>query len=182
MSSTPRSRKSLPQTAPDPALPVELSEPPLPEGGRLVPGSRYSDADWAMAAHRMAAGWPMVQVARAMGCHRNTLWRAYYVSPAFRERVEWERACLRREASSRLRSLSHLVTTQIEQAVGRGDLRTIRWLADRLGLAAPAALERPADPPGPDLADRAEPVPEADLAEAIPLDWQDEFAPDLPLP
>ncbi|WP_448202511.1 helix-turn-helix domain-containing protein [Azospirillum sp. sgz302134] len=168
--------------SPSTPLPVELAEPPIPPNGQLVPGSRYSDADWAMAAHRMAAGWPMMQVARAMGCHRNTLWRAYYVSAAFRERVEWERACLRREASARVRSLSHVVASQIEQAVTRGDMQTIRWLADRLGLAALPALDGAAQPPGPDLADRAEPVPEAELPDSVPLDWQDEFAPDLPVP
>ena len=162
-------------------LPVELSEPPIPPNGQLVPGSRYSDADWAMAAHRLASGWPALQVARAMGCHRNTIWRAYYVSPAFRERVEWERACLRREASARLRSLSHVVTAQIEQAINKGDMSTIRWLADRLGLAALPALDSAGQPPGPDIADRAEAIPEAELPESVPFDWQDEFKPDLPV-
>ncbi|MBP2315246.1 helix-turn-helix domain-containing protein [Azospirillum soli] len=161
-------------------LPVELSEPPIPPNGQLVPGSRYSDADWAMAAHRLASGWPVLQVARAMGCHRNTIWRAYYVSRAFRERVEWERACLRREASARLRSLSHVVTAHIENAISKGDMHTIRWLAGQLKLAAVPALDGPGDPPGPDIADRAERVPEMDLPESVPFDWQDEFAPDLP--
>lgn len=168
------------------AVPVELTEPPVPLNGVLVPGSKYPDEDWAMAAHRMAAGWPVVQVARAMGCHRNTIWRAFYAAPDFQARVAWERECLRREASARLRSLTHAVVVQIEQAVTRGDLGTIRWLADRLGIAGQLVDERAGAlrldaPPGPDVLDLTEEI-EEDSRLAVPLDWQDAFAPDLALP
>ena len=130
---------------------------------------------------------PIIQVARAMGCHRTTVWRAYYTSPAFRERIAWERLCLKREAQSRLKGLRHLVATQIEKAVANGDMKTTRWLADRLGMIPDDANDVEDDvredrvPPTATLA-LAETLSESFYPDQVPLDWQDEFDPDLPLP
>lgn len=171
----------------NPLLPPELAEPPMPPNGVLVPGSAWTDADWAMAAHRLAAGWPIIQVARAMGCHRTTVWRAYYTSSAFRERIAWERLCLKREAQARLKGLRHLVATQIEKAVANGDMKTTRWLAERLGVIPDDSDEveegfrEEREPPVETLA-LAETVSESFYPDRVPLDWQDEFEPDLPLP
>jgi len=170
-----------------PALPPELTEPPIPPNGELVPGSNWSDADWAMAAHRLAAGWPILQVARAMGCHRTTVWRAYYHAPAFRERVAWERICLKREAQARLSGLRHLVAVQIEKAVSNGDMKTTRWLAERLGVIPDddtevAADFREVELPAKETLALAESLDEMFYPDTVPLDWQDEFSPDIPVP
>lgn len=113
-----------------------LDEPPEPVSGELVPGSHFSNEQWARAAYMIAAGCPYEQVARAVGCNRKTLWRAHHLSPDFRHRIAWERRHFEREARAQIRSLHKMVSTQIEMAVSRGDMRTIRWLADRLGLVA----------------------------------------------
>lgn len=167
--------------------PIELSEPPLSPDGVLVPGSPFPDADWAMAAHRLAAGWPVIQVARALGCHRSTVWRAYHGAPAFRARVAWERACQQREALARLRALGALAVSRIEMALAQGDLTTARWVVERLCAGRFPEDEALTPPPGPDLPDHAVGRPEERPVlppepEQPPLDWMDEFAPDLPLP
>ncbi len=87
-----------------------------------------------MAAGMLARGSSFLHVARALGCSRTTLWRAYYGSKDFRHRVWWERQALNREAELRLSSLRVLVAEQIERLVTSGDPATVRWLAERLGL------------------------------------------------
>ncbi|PWC36307.1 hypothetical protein [Azospirillum sp. TSO35-2] len=143
------------------SLPRWADEPPVPPEGSLVPGSRFHEEQWVMAAGMLARGASFQQVARAMGCSRTTLWRAYYGAQAFRVRVWWERQALNRESELRLGSLRAQVTEQIERLVSAGDPSTVRWLAERLGLfkeldtkdaaAAPAATTPapeplPADP------------------------------------
>ncbi|WP_247871164.1 MULTISPECIES: hypothetical protein [unclassified Azospirillum] len=134
-------------------FPRWAEEPPVPAEGSLVPGSQFHEEQWIMAAGMLARGSSFLQVSRAMGCSRTTLWRAYYGSKDFRHRVWWERQALNREAELRLSSIRALVAEQIERLVSMGDPATVRWLADRLGLFAgldaPAA-ERPASqPPAP---------------------------------
>ncbi|MBP2303970.1 hypothetical protein GBZ48_03465 [Azospirillum melinis] len=137
-------------------FPRWAEEPPVPPEGSLVPGSRFHEEQWVMAAGMLARGASFQQVARAMGCSRTTLWRAYYGSQAFRHRVWWERQALNRESELRLGSLRALVTEQIERLVSSGDPSTVRWLAERLGLfkdfddlaASPAAAEPAAPLPG----------------------------------
>ncbi|PGH53993.1 hypothetical protein CRT60_29630 [Azospirillum palustre] len=130
----------MPDCLPPPAaLPADhfprwAEEPPVPPEGSLVPGSRFHEEQWVMAAGMLARGASFQQVARAMGCSRTTLWRAYYGSQAFRHRVWWERQALNRESELRLGSLRALVTEQIERLVSAGDPSTVRWLAERLGL------------------------------------------------
>ena len=132
-----------------------IEEPPAPRD-RLVPGSRFSDADWERAAYMIAAGCAMIQVAKAMGASRATIWRAYTASPDFRTRIWWERQHQIREAKARVRSLRAMVATQIEHAVTRGDMTTVRWLADRLGIVTHEV---------------------ADMADADPAAFRGEFAP-----
>ncbi len=119
-----------------PVVPLWAQEPPEPPQGRLVPGSQFHEEEWVMAARMLAQGSTFLQVARAMGCSRTTLWLAYHGSEAFRVRVWWERKALDREAEVRLRSLRSMVAQQIERLVSLGDSATIRWAADRLGLMA----------------------------------------------
>ncbi|MBP2298982.1 hypothetical protein [Azospirillum picis] len=138
-------------------LPRWAEEPPIPSDGSLVPGSQFHEEQWIMAAGMLARGNSFLQVARAMGCSRTTLWRAYYGSKDLRVRVWWEREALNREAELRLSSLRALVAEQIERLVSAGDPSTVRWLAERLGLfagldaaaaaAIPAAAARPEAPP-----------------------------------
>ncbi len=153
-----------PRTLKDDRFPCWAEEPPVPAEGSLVPGSQFHEEQWIMAAGMLARGNSFLQVARAMGCSRTTLWRAYYGSKDFRLRVWWEREALNREAELRLSSLRALVAEQIERLVSAGDPSTVRWLAERLGLFAgldtakqQAAQQqpRPEDPP-------AVPVPELD--------------------
>jgi hypothetical protein len=103
-----------------------------------------------MAAGMLARGSSFLYVARAMGCSRTTLWRAYYGSKDFRHRVWWERQALNREADLRLSSLRSLVIEQIERLVSSGDPSTVRWLADRLGILdglAAQPAQQPAQQP-----------------------------------
>ncbi len=123
-----------PTSRPDDSFPLWAEEPPVPPEGSLVPGSRFHEEQWIMAAGMLARGASFQQVARAMGCSRTTLWRAYYGSQAFRHRVWWERQALNRESDLRLASLRALVTEQVERLVSSGDPSTVRWLAERLGL------------------------------------------------
>jgi len=115
-------------------FPLWAEEPPVPSDGSLVPGSQFHEEQWIMAAGMLARGSSFLYVARAMGCSRTTLWRAYYGSKDFRHRVWWERQALRREADLRLSSLRSLVVEQIERLVSSGDPSTVRWLAERLGI------------------------------------------------
>ncbi|WP_395455695.1 hypothetical protein ACHMW5_11300 [Azospirillum melinis] len=123
-------------------FPRWAEEPPTPAEGSLVPGSQFHEEQWIMAAGMLARGNSFLQVSRAMGCSRTTLWRAYYGSKDFRHRVWWERQALNREAELRLSSLRVLVAEQIERLVTSGDPTTVRWLAERLGLFA--GLDLPA--------------------------------------
>ncbi|WP_377806961.1 hypothetical protein ABNQ38_11415 [Azospirillum sp. A29] len=123
-------------------FPRWAEEPPVPSEGSLVPGSQFHEEQWIMAAGMLARGSSFLYVARAMGCSRTTLWRAYYGSKDFRHRVWWERQALNREADLRLSSLRSLVVEQIERLVSSGDPSTVRWLAEKLGLFA--SLDAPA--------------------------------------
>ncbi|SMF84667.1 hypothetical protein SAMN02982917_5827 [Azospirillum oryzae] len=122
------------RTLADDHFPLWAEEPPVPSEGSLVPGSQFHEEQWVMAAGMLARGSSFLYVARAMGCSRTTLWRAYYGSKDFRHRVWWERQALNREADLRLSSLRSLVVEQIERLVSSGDPSTVRWLADRLGI------------------------------------------------
>jgi len=132
-----------------------VDEPPPPRAGRLVPGSRFSDEDWERAAYMIASGCPMIQVAKTMGASRATIWRAYTTSPDFRTRIWWERQHVLREAKARIRSLRAMVATQLEHAVTRGDMTTVRWLAARLGV-----LEHDKDDDPPAFRGQYAPTPE----------------------
>ncbi len=165
-------------------FPCWAEEPPVPSEGSLVPGSQFHEEQWIMAAGMLARGNSFLQVSRAMGCSRTTLWRAYYGSKDFRHRVWWERQALNREAELRLSSLRALVAEQIERLVSAGDPSTVRWLAERLGLFAgldanrdAAVTESRAPKPAPSPEDPpAVTVPELDddrpgeLRERVPPD------------
>ncbi|GAA4254248.1 hypothetical protein GBZ26_19255 [Azospirillum formosense] len=129
------------RTLADDHFPCWAEEPPVPAQGALVPGSQFHEEQWIMAAGMLARGSSFLHVARAMGCSRTTLWRAYYGSKDFRHRVWWERQALNREAELRLSSLRILVAEQIERLVSAGDPSTVRWLADRLGLLSGAGSQ-----------------------------------------
>ncbi|SMH39760.1 helix-turn-helix domain-containing protein [Azospirillum agricola] len=125
---------ATPAVYPAATLPRWAEDPPAAPDGSLVPGSRFAEEQWVMAAAMLARGASFLHVARAMGCSRTTLWRAYYGSQALRARVWWERQALNREAELRLSSLRDLVAQQVERLVAMGDPATVRWAADRLGL------------------------------------------------
>ncbi len=170
------------RTLTDDHFPLWAEEPPVPAEGSLVPGSQFHEEQWIMAAGMLARGSSFLNVARAMGCSRTTLWRAYYGSKDFRHRVWWERQALNREAELRLSSLRALVAEQIERLVSAGDPSTVRWLADRLGildgLGAPSAKQpvqqpqtrQPTDPvtPQPSPLEDTPVVPELDDDDDIP--------------
>ncbi|CAO3449878.1 hypothetical protein [Azospirillum largimobile] len=160
-------------------FPRWAEEPPVPSEGSLVPGSQFHDEQWIMAAGMLARGNSFLQVSRAMGCSRTTLWRAYYGSKDFRHRVWWERQALNREAELRLFSLRILVAEQIERLVTSGDATTVRWMAERLGLFdgldLPASRRqaaerdsRPGDEPAPRPAAKPAPRPEDPPAVTVP--------------
>ncbi len=169
-------------------FPAWAEEPPVPSEGSLVPGSQFHDEQWIMAAGMLARGNSFLQVSRAMGCSRTTLWRAYYGSKDFRHRVWWERQALNREAELRLSSLRILVAEQIERLVTSGDPATVRWMAERLGMFD--GLDRPAsrrqaaeqaEPPAPRPAPRPEDPPAVtvpELDDDIPGELRERMAPD----
>ena len=155
------------RTLADDHFPCWAEEPPVPADGSLVPGSQFHEEQWIMAAGMLARGCSFLYVARAMGCSRTTLWRAYYGSRDFRHRVWWERQALNREADLRLASIRTLVAEQIERLVSIGDPKTVRWLAERLGLfagldapARPAARAYQPDRPAPSPEPAATPAPQ----------------------
>ncbi|MGA1858023.1 hypothetical protein VH569_18690 [Azospirillum sp. 11R-A] len=161
-----------PRSFTDDNFPRWAEEPPTPSEGALVPGSQFHEEQWIMAAGMLARGNSFLQVSRAMGCSRTTLWRAYYGSKDFRHRVWWERQALNREAELRLSSLRVLVAEQIERLVTSGDPATVRWLAERLGLFAGldrAAARRqdakPDQPPAPKPVPRPEDPPAVTVPE-----------------
>ncbi|WP_434624644.1 hypothetical protein [Azospirillum sp. B2RO_4] len=158
-------------------FPCWAEEPPVPAEGSLVPGSQFHDEQWIMAAGMLARGNSFLQVSRAMGCSRTTLWRAYYGSKDFRHRVWWERQALNREAELRLSSLRILVAEQIERLVTSGDPATVRWLAERLGLFA--GLDAPAGKraPEPVAEPTAKPAPKPEDPPAVTVPELDD---DLP--
>ena len=166
------------RTLADDRFPRWAEEPPVPAEGSLVPGSQFHEEQWIMAAGMLARGSSFLQVSRAMGCSRTTLWRAYYGSKDFRHRVWWERQALNREAELRLSSIRALVAEQIERLVSMGDPATVRWLADRLGLFAgldaPAA-ERPAPHPLAPHPEDPPAVPEPD--DDLPGDLREHIPP-----
>ncbi len=155
-----------PRTLKDDRFPRWAEEPPTPSEGSLVPGSQFHEEQWIMAAGMLARGNSFLQVARAMGCSRTTLWRAYYGSKDFRVRVWWEREALNREAELRLSSLRALVAEQIERLVSAGDPSTVRWLAERLGLFA--GLDAPRDLPATQPQQSQPPRPEDPPAVTVP--------------
>ncbi|WP_395456714.1 hypothetical protein ACHMW5_15540 [Azospirillum melinis] len=164
-----------PRSFTDDNFPRWAEEPPTPSEGALVPGSQFHEEQWIMAAGMLARGNSFLQVSRAMGCSRTTLWRAYYGSKDFRHRVWWERQALNREAELRLPSLRILVAEQIERLVTSGDPATVRWLAERLGLFAgldSAAAKRqdsqPDQPPAPKPAPKPAPTPDDPPAVTVP--------------
>lgn len=113
----------------------------------LVPGSRFHDEQWVMAAEMLARGASFMAVARAIGCGRTTLWRAYYKSTAFRRRVWWERQQLNKEAELRLGSVRAIAVEQLERLVSQGDPATVRWVCDRMGLFGERPSRRAASNP-----------------------------------
>ncbi|MBK1842048.1 hypothetical protein JHL17_32095 [Azospirillum sp. YIM B02556] len=166
-----------PRTLAGDRLPRWAEEPPVPAEGSLVPGSQFHEEQWIMAAGMLARGNSFLQVSRAMGCSRTTLWRAYYGAKDLRIRVWWEREALNREAELRLSSLRALVAEQIERLVSIGDPSTVRWLADRLGLFAGADARtapdirpqapRPDDPPAVTVPELDDDIP-GELRERTP--------------
>lgn len=182
-----------PRSLNDDHFPCWAEEPPTPSEGSLVPGSQFHEEQWIMATGMLARGASFLYVARAMGCSRTTLWRAYYGSKDFRHRVWWERQALNREAELRLSSLRILVAEQIERLVSSGDPSTVRWLADRLGLlSGPGSGARPvrqqareeAREGAPPANDAAAPPPDAPSGpprpEALPAVTVPELDDDLP--
>lgn len=113
----------------------------------LVPGSRFHDEEWVMAAGMLARGASFMSVSRAMGCSRTTLWRAYHKSASFRERVWWERQQLNKEAGLRLGSVRAMAVEQLERLVSQGDPATVRWVCDRMGIFGPKMVGEKASRP-----------------------------------
>jgi hypothetical protein len=158
-------------------FPLWAEEPPVPAEGSLVPGSQFHEEQWIMAAGMLARGSSFLYVARAMGCSRTTLWRAYYGSKDFRHRVWWERQALNREADLRLSSLRSLVVEQIERLVSSGDPSTVRWLADRLGILDRLAAQPAQQPQNRQPGDAATAQPSEDPSADIVPDLDDDSIP-----
>lgn len=136
--------------------------PEMPDLGSYVGFGRSFDTPemWRHIARMLAAGQTVRTISLECGLSRTTIWRRLRDNPALREYVKEERARIAFEADARLHGMRREVISGICMAVRHGDMRTIRWLADRLGMLGPDPLNELYGPSLPDHAIRPDLVHE----------------------
>jgi len=112
--------------------PVTTGRPrPLP-----VPQPRRATAvDWGRIVALLAQGVSTMDVARRVGCSRQTVWNVLRRSRALEEALDDAETELGVNARLRLRGLRPLLADSLAAEVDKGNVRVILWLADRLHLA-----------------------------------------------
>jgi hypothetical protein len=107
-------------------------------GARAVP---YRP-DWRRAAEMLAQGHTAVEVARTLPCSRSQLSRKRNHDPQFQAWIaKYQHEDL--TPDGRMARLRRAWDVGIEKAVGKGDVRILLWLADRLNLVAPPSEQTP---------------------------------------
>ncbi len=105
-------------------------------GARAAPGR----PDWRRAAEMLADGHTVIEVARTLPCSRSQLSRKRNHDPQFQGWIEEfeEKDMTPDRRMARLRRAWH---EGVEKAAGKGDVRILVWLAERLNLATPPGEE-----------------------------------------
>jgi hypothetical protein len=106
-----------------------------PEAGKRAALS----ADWRHAARLLAHGEGVAAVAEKLGCSRSQLSRKRN-DPTFQSWIEESRQLGPDERLVRLREAVH---RKIEEEVGKGTVRVLLWLAERLNLLTPPSERTP---------------------------------------
>ncbi len=99
--------------------------------------------DWRHAAELIARGVPLAAVARRLGCSRGRLSRRRQHDPAFRRSIEEFKETVADQDRDRIGDLRLALRAAIEKEVGKGNVRVILWLADRLRLITPPGERTP---------------------------------------
>jgi hypothetical protein len=117
-------------------MPPNQSPEPLDTPDNVEDLVPYSTArvDWEKIAVMLANGRRMNEIAGAMGCTRQTIWRALRRSPKLVERVREERARIEAETGSMMDGLRILIANGLVRRIHEGDIRVMLWLAGRLGI------------------------------------------------
>jgi hypothetical protein len=97
-------------------------------------------ADWRRAAQLLAYGEGVADVAEKLGCSRSQLSRKRNHDSIFQSWIEEFRQLGPDERLARLREAVH---RKIEEEVGKGTVRVLLWLADRLNLLTPPSERTP---------------------------------------
>jgi transcriptional regulator with XRE-family HTH domain len=101
-----------------------------------VPQPRRATAvDWGRIVELLAQGVSTMDVARRVGCSRQTVWKVLRRSRALEEALDDAETELGVNARLRLRGLRPLLADSLAAEVDKGNVRVILWLADRLHLA-----------------------------------------------
>lgn len=107
-------------------------------GARAVP---YRP-DWRRAAEMLAQGHTVIEVARTLPCSRSQLSRKRNHDPLFQAWIaKYQHEDL--TPDRRMARLRRAWDVAIEKAVGKGEVRILLWLADRLNLVAPPSEQTP---------------------------------------
>lgn len=107
-------------------------------GARAVP---YRP-DWHRAAEMLAQGHTAVEVARTLPCSRSQLSRKRNHDPQFQAWIaKYQQEDL--SPDQRIARLRRAWDAAIEKAVGKGEVRILLWLADRLNLVTPPSEQTP---------------------------------------
>ncbi len=111
-----------------------------------VAGARRAEPraiDWRLAAELIARGVPLAAIARRVGCSRSRLSRRRNHDPSFRRSIEELKEAAAERDRNRIGNLRLALHTAIATAVGKGNVRVIIWLADRLKLITPPSERTP---------------------------------------
>lgn len=99
--------------------------------------------DWRHAAELLAGGMPITTVAGRLGCSRSQLSRKRHHDPVFQRLIENSKQTASMRERDRIAELCLAVRAAIETEVGKGNVRVVLWLADRLKLITPPSERTP---------------------------------------
>lgn len=96
--------------------------------------------DWGEAARLLAGGASIEAAAVALGCEPQRLERNLRRSTKFRHRIDRAHAQIKLTARLRFAALGDEATRQMQEKATRLDGGLLRWMGDRLNLAAVATF------------------------------------------
>ena len=95
---------------------------------------RTTRIDWPRVAALLAEGRTTAEVARAVGCSRQHVWRLMRRSRRLQGAIADAEGLVGADANGRLAGLRPAVAEALARELGDGNVRVVLWLADRLGL------------------------------------------------